>query len=349
MGNWIQSGDDFSIAPSSDSLLTGLPVGVYTIQATPQGVFFNKGADMPAAGRIYGEHEKWADRVMTTFQDRASSTGVLLTGTKGSGKSLLGRLLVERCRELAMPCIVIDKTLDGSVIGSMLNNLQEPAIILFDEFDKYFREKEDQEKMLSLFDGTSSVRHLFVITANDKLSLSKYLINRPGRLYYNIDFTGLSEAFIKEYAQENLENSKSLDGLIHVTSALGEVSFDQLAALIHEMNRYDESAQDSVKLLNLSPSRVDRVYSVEVFVDGVAKYVGDSYSGSPLTTSEYIYYYDSKEDKEGDQLTEGYFSVSKKHLVNFDSKAKTMIFEYENERLILTEQPASAAFDYFAH
>ena len=68
---------------------------------------------------------------------------------------------------------------------------------------QYYRNKREisnhnQDAMLTLLDGVYPAKMLFLLTTNDKYKVSNHMRNRPGRIYYVIDFEGLSSDFIRE-------------------------------------------------------------------------------------------------------------------------------------------------------
>ena len=65
------------------TILNKLPVGTYNIGLGQEGFFLSKIEDFaPNKGKIYGDLPQQAERIMSTFQDRTSSTGVLLAGER---------------------------------------------------------------------------------------------------------------------------------------------------------------------------------------------------------------------------------------------------------------------------
>ena len=72
----------------------------------------------------------------------------------------------------------------------------------------YYEEKErgrrmevssyTQDSLLTLLDGVYVNHMLFLLTTNDKFRVSSHMRNRPGRIYYVLDFYGLSDDFIRE-------------------------------------------------------------------------------------------------------------------------------------------------------
>ena len=65
-------------------------------------------------------------------------------------------------------------------------------------------EGDPQSGLLSLFDGTSQGKKLFIITCNSLSKLNDYLVNRPGRFHYHFRFEYPSSEEIMEYLTDKL-------------------------------------------------------------------------------------------------------------------------------------------------
>ena len=90
---FIRNGDNFMPTPGKDSVLDALPVGNYLVGLSLSGYYLQKVDSFGDPGRMYGNIDKRAERIMSTFLDRPRTTGVLLAGEKGSGKSQLAHRL----------------------------------------------------------------------------------------------------------------------------------------------------------------------------------------------------------------------------------------------------------------
>ncbi len=229
-----------------------LPGGIYLISASMEAGFFLKelpGFELPT--RLYGDITKQATRILDTFHDRPATTGVLLSGEKGSGKTLLTKTIcMNAARELGVPTLVVNNPYGGDAFNTFLQGITQPCILLFDEFEKVY-DADSQQGLLTLFDGIFTTRKLILLTSNDYAKINGHLQNRPGRIYYNLEFTGLHNDFIVEYGQDNLKNPEHLNGLGVVASMVKPMSFDILQAIVEECNRYNESPVKTMEILNV--------------------------------------------------------------------------------------------------
>jgi hypothetical protein len=77
--------------PMSLNMSHELPPGTYTIGVTQEGFHFEQVDDFCLPDKLYGDIDTKARRIIDTFVDRPSGTGVLLSGNKGSGKTMLAK------------------------------------------------------------------------------------------------------------------------------------------------------------------------------------------------------------------------------------------------------------------
>lgn len=273
MSYYVRRGNIFSV--SSDNALdihSKLPANNYIIKynKNTDEYFLELTEDFKPISKFYGDTVKNADRIINTYLDRTVNTGVMLTGEKGSGKTLLAKTISTKCNALDIPTIIINQPYVGDTFMKFIQDIDQPCVILFDEFEKVYIE-ETQEFVLTLLDGIINGRKLFVFTCNNKYKVDSNMKNRPGRIYYMLEFAGLDKDFILEYCNDNLINKEYTARVSVVANIFSSFNFDMLKALIEEMNRYNESPQEALKLLNTKPEFDDSgLYTVDITVNGVA-------------------------------------------------------------------------------
>lgn len=300
---WFRSGDIFMIGDDKpQNRMDVLPGGNYLLSYNQElGFYLKLAPKFTLPGKLYGNIRKRAERIINTFQDRPYTTGVLLTGEKGSGKTLLTKTISNiAAHELEIPTIIINQPFIGDDFNVYLQLIKQPCILLFDEFEKVYS-KEAQPSLLTMLDGVFTSKKLILMTANDFSAVDSHMKNRPGRMYYSLEFDGLGMDFVIEYGQEKLNDQKYLKALTIVAAMVKPLNFDVLQSLVEESNRYDESPFDSLDLLNVVTSKHGEVLKSNLKIEGHKDVVLiDSMARATPFNKVSIGYYLSKEDEAAD-------------------------------------------------
>jgi hypothetical protein len=254
MTYFLKSGNRFTVSTKEAlDLHELLPPGNYVVKKDPyENLFLEQIDSFEIKGKLYGDTSRNTKRILATFNDRSVSTGVMLNGEKGSGKTLLAKNICYEAYKLGIPTIVINAAWCGDKFNSLIQEIEQPTIVLFDEFEKVY-DQEEQQAMLTLLDGVFPSKKLFILTCNDKWRVNEHMRNRPGRIFYMLDFAGLEPEFIREYCNDNLENEKHADAILQIASVFDKFNFDMLKALVEEVNRFDETPQQAIRMLNTKP------------------------------------------------------------------------------------------------
>lgn len=247
-----------------------LPVATYMCSYSMDvGYFLTVVPDFTLPSRIYGDAERMADRFLNTFSQRGGTTGVLLSGLKGSGKSLTMKATAIKGAKLGLPTIIVSSPFCGDNFNKFIQSIDCEAILLFDEFEKVYDETQ-QKLLLTLLDGVSTTKKLVIMTVNNTVKVNGHMKNRPGRLFYNINYSSISNEFIRDYCGERLNDKNKIETIVSAASIIGEFNFDMLQALVEELNRYNESVKDALHILNIKPSWNSRQsYNVTAYLRGV--------------------------------------------------------------------------------
>jgi hypothetical protein len=299
MSYFLRNGNTWRVAAEEAmDLHQKLPVGNYTIKVDMfENMFLEMVDEFPRPSKLYGDTEKNAKRILSTFMDRSASTGVMLNGEKGSGKTLLAKVLSRNAAEFfGIPTIIINQAWTGDKFNKFLQDIEQPCVVLFDEFEKVY-DSDDQEQALTLLDGVFPSKKLFIITCNDKWRVNEHMRNRPGRIYYMLEFKGLDAEFIREYCEDNLKAKEHIERIANISVMFDQFNFDMLKALVEEMNRYGETPAEALKMLNAKPEYASKdIFDVTVTVLGIVpSFFEKVWRGNPMTDKVHIEYTLSEE------------------------------------------------------
>lgn len=263
----IKIGNRVEIYNDTVRTFDALPPKTYMVRfAKMSGFYLEEYADIAVnEEKVYGRQMEKARKVIAAYQRFDRNLGVILSGDKGIGKSLFARLLAVHAMEEGIPVLVVDKYIPG--IATYLAGVNQRVMLLFDEFDKTFGgikppegAQEPQTEMLSLFDGISQGKKLFVITCNEIRHLNDCIVNRPGRFHYHFRFDYPSEGEIRSYLMDKLEQKyyDEINTIVEFSRKV-DLNYDCLRAIALEVNsgeRFGTAIQD-LNILNLVQDKYD--------------------------------------------------------------------------------------------
>lgn len=264
----VESGKRYRIFNNAITTYDQLPPKTYRVDYDPETRIFSlletHDFEIPET-KIYGQHLDKVKKVLNSMDKMNRNLGVILSGDKGIGKSLFSKCLGLKARKKGIPVILVNEYHEG--IANFLEEIEQTVMILFDEYDKTFDEKKHncQAEMLSLFDGVSAGKKLFVITCNEIQSLSQYLINRPGRFHYHFRFLYPTADEIRDYMEDKLDKQyyDEIENVIAFSVRMN-LNYGCLRSIAFELNN-GLKFQQAINDLNII--RISQYKNIKIIVE----------------------------------------------------------------------------------
>jgi len=240
----VSFGNTFHVYSDDVHTYDVLPAGYYRIEYDQMSGYSIKKLDheFEINEKVYGVNQEKVRKVLNSYKLFQRNLGVLLSGNKGIGKSMFAKMLAIACVKQGLPVISVTNNTPG--LATFLEDLNQEAMFLFDEFDKTFgfrdadKNVDAQSSLLTLFDGTTVLsKRLFVVTCNDLYNLNDFLVNRPGRFHYHFRFDYPSSEEIREYMQDKLDQSQwnQINEIIAFADKVN-LNYDCLRSIAFEMS-----------------------------------------------------------------------------------------------------------------
>lgn len=235
--NWVKINSDFRLRETSQQM-ENLPVGVYVVSYDPRAdeLYLSHSKDKFEFGyKLYGIETEFVERCVKTYNNTTGNLGLLLNGLKGTGKTVTGELIANA---LQLPIILVTNKWKG--ISEFINSIHDDVVIFFDEYEKIYKEYDDN--ILTVMDGVlnNGFRRVFILTTNE-IRVNQNLLNRPSRILYVKPFQDLPLKSIIEVVDDKLVHVHFREELIKFLSSLEIITIDIVKAVISEVNIHNES------------------------------------------------------------------------------------------------------------
>lgn len=242
-----------SIQPKLDN-------GVYMFRMPPLSPsYFEKIRDnFTFDYKIYGLRTELINRTLQLWKNTTGNIGILLNGTKGTGKSVTSQIVCNNMIEnFDMPVLLINEPYEN--LADILALIPQDIVVMIDEFEKVFSTTDMDgsnvdlsQRLLSLMDGAmaSEYRRLFVFTTNKKW-IDENLLQRPGRLRYVVEFNDLKLSEISEIVDDLLIYPEFKEDTISFISTLEIITVDIVKSIIQEVNIFKESPENFKHIFNV--------------------------------------------------------------------------------------------------
>ena len=278
MTQYLKQPGEIHIAPDfKDMTIDHVPSGYYRIAFCDKRGFYLAQVDaLQVADKVYGNLLEHLPRIEAAFAEQTDKPlSVMLEGLKGSGKSLLMKTLAKRFVENEGGIVLLCNTpFVGDDYFQFLQKISQKKIVLMDEFDKVYIDKDRRNNILTLLDGNFASHTMFILTMNAGLSSGnfEYFHNRPGRVMFNIKFKGVPIEAIQAYAEDHLTDKTKVAEVVQFVKRFTDFNMDMLSKLVNEINYCPSSSLESIaEYLNVKPDlTLDDIYfNVQYLRNGV--------------------------------------------------------------------------------
>lgn len=231
---WMCSESTYTQVGSGYKVSESLPVGIYSINLTMTGYHLDKYADkFVFPYKMYGLQEDFIDHVIKTYNNTEGNLGIMLTGTKGTGKTVTAK---ELANKLNLPVIIVKDMGDhNQSMIEFLSGIEGDCVLFLDEFEKNFSESDST--ILQIMDGVynSKYRKVFLLTTN-AMSINENMVGRPSRIRYVKKFENLDLEVVNEYLDDVLEVPEARQDLLDFIDSLTISTIDILKTIVNEVN-----------------------------------------------------------------------------------------------------------------
>lgn len=263
MTEFIKVGDEITVKPKLDGISYNLINNkVYDLEYNRmQGIsYLKENGDLNMPKKLYKleEDNDFINRILSYFNSDNSgkTTGVLLAGTKGTGKTMLSKRIA---LESNLPIIVVANDYPANRLVSFFKHFTTPVVVMFDEIEKntYWWETKD---LLGFLDGVEATsKKLVLMTCNKTDQIDDNFFDRCSRVRYLKEYEANSNSVFVRYMAED-KGVKNIDEVVNFIIEHMEVkSFDNISAFLDEVVLFENTPLDKLaKDMNISINGVIR-------------------------------------------------------------------------------------------
>ena len=183
------------------------------------------------------QDSKFIKKVLAHYNKaKSGTTGVMLTGLKGSGKTVMAKNMALKS---GLPIVILSKKFPPRELTNLMVKLKDEKVcIVIDEIDKLNDRQYDSDYLLQVFDGISTCgNNLIITTCNNTDDVNEYLLDRCSRIRYYREFGKMSPSMIQKILEERLTNKKIVKKVCDfIVKKFDVSSFDNVAAFAEEIN-----------------------------------------------------------------------------------------------------------------
>ena len=176
---------------------------------------------------------------------KANTTGVMMAGTKGTGKSIMAKVIA---KESNLPIIIVSPDFPASQLTTYFKQFTQEVCIIFDEVEKNY----NTEMMLSFLDGIEKTcRKLVLMTCNEISCVSQYMTDRCSRVRYLRKYSENSNIEFLPMIVEDLQIKNPEKVIEFCKNEIKLLSMDNIFAFLQEVKAYEGVIDDLGEIISI--------------------------------------------------------------------------------------------------
>jgi hypothetical protein len=232
--HWLKTNNVYRKVEGDFKTVDTVPAGIYNLGVSMTGWYLEKYADKFTFDyKMYGLQTEFCNHVLKTYHSTNGNFGIMLTGTKGTGKTVTAKTLAN---DFNLPVIIVKDMGDSNQsMIEYLSGFNFDCVLFLDEFEKNFSDKDST--ILQIMDGVYNIgyRKIFLLTTN-ALTVNENLLGRPSRIRYVKRFGNLELKTVEEYLDDELKVPEARQELIDFIDTLTISTIDILKTIVNEVN-----------------------------------------------------------------------------------------------------------------
>lgn len=219
---------------SLDNISEKLKPAVYIPFVDDKGnVHLNTMAPSFAKVDMFGPQIKNNMDMLIDAYNKHGRVTLLMIGQKGSGKTMTAEAICNFLIGQGKPVVYLDTDLPANMLHQLIREIGD-CVLFIDEFDKRYQNIDDpyaKDKLLGIFSDASLDKVSFIVAGNEKHRMSEYVIDRPSRFMFCIEYKGISPVIVHEMCKLNKLDDEITSIIIRYT-CVQQCSFDVVNAVI---------------------------------------------------------------------------------------------------------------------